>query len=288
MDPKEKTLQADNISSFHEEGRKVILVVEDDRTHRNLMQEILKECAFEVEVAENGAIALSRLESGQVFDLVLMDWDMPEMNGLEATRAIRAYEVRMGLAHTPVIAFTSNRNPGDREQCLAAGMDAYLPKDVWLPKWRPVLIDNLQGLITGNLDMTDFSAPSKPKVREVSAKDFDLEAFDIQTLEQSADLLKEEFPIAVEEYLEDASAYIRDIGEGLEKNDAEKAARGSHPLKSNSKSFGLIAVSEIAEAINRDARKGKLESTKTLLPQLEEAFNRAEKKLRETMGYAGY
>lgn len=284
---KEQEQRQNGVSSFYDENQKTVLVVEDDRTHRNLMEEILKECAFEVDAAENGAVALAKLEAGLTFDLILMDWDMPEMNGLEATRLIRAREVQQGLRHTPVIAFTSNRNHGDREQCLAAGMDAYLPKDVWLPKWRSVLIDNLQGLVAGDFNVSDFSMPKAEPLNE-PGKSFNLDAFDLQTLEQSAALLKEEFPIAIEEYLEDASAYIRDIREGLENGDPEKAARGSHPLKSNSKSFGLTAVSEIAEAINTNTRKGDLESTKTLLPRLEEAFKRAEKKLRETIEYAGY
>lgn len=267
-------------------SEKTILVVEDDRTHRNLMEKILESCEFQVVPAEDGVVALSKIDAGQYFDLIIMDWDMPGLDGLETTRAIRAREANEGGVHTPVIAFTSNRQPGDREQCLAAGMDAYLPKDVWMPKWRDTLIDNLQGLIAGNFDLADFdkNSLSGPSATEV----FDLNAFDEQALEQSAALFKDELAIAVDEYLEDAAAYIRDICAGLENDDAEMAARGSHPLKSNSKGFGLKAVSEIAESINKQARAGDLETVRSLLPKLQEAFHRAEKKLRETIRRAGY
>ncbi|MCB1652179.1 MAG: response regulator [Alphaproteobacteria bacterium] len=264
---------------------KTILVVEDDRTHRKVMETILKDCEFRTIPAENGLIALSKIDSGQAFDLVIMDWDMPELNGLDTVREIRAREARENRPHMPVIAFTSHRQPGDRERCIAAGMDAYLPKDVWMPKWRQALIDQLQGLIAGNFKLSDLN--DTPDERE-KVRDFDLDAFDMQMLEQSAALLKEDLPVAVEEYLEDAAAYIRDIKDGLESDDAEKTARGSHPLKSNSKNFGLSAVSQIAEAVNMLARQDDLDSARPLLAQLQSAFNRAERKLRAALKNAGY
>ncbi len=263
------------------DNKKVILVVEDDRTHRTLMDTILKACAFYTVQAENGIVALSKIEAGEHFDLILMDWDMPELDGLETVKAIRAQEIQSGKPHTPVIAFTSNRQPGDREKCLAAGMDAYLPKDVWMPRWRDTLIDNLQGLICGEFELSDFdeAVPPPPKPKERNQ----LDHFDLQALEQCVSLLKNEFPIAVDEYLEDAAAYIRDIKDGLKNGNAEKAARGSHPLKSNSKGFGLMAVSQLAEAINTITRAGSLDGVEALLSQLEDAFSLAEKKLRETI-----
>lgn len=278
----------ENTPAFNR-GEKTILVVEDDRTHRALMDKILKECGFKTVQAENGIIALSKIEAGQHFDLIIMDWDMPEMDGLETTRKIRARDMELGTAHTPIIAFTARRDSGDQKQCLAAGMDAYLPKDVWMPKWRSTLVDSLQGLIAGHFDLQDFDNAPANTMRDESKKDFDLDAFDLQALEQSATLLKEELAIAVDEYLEDAAAYIRDIKDGLDNGDAEKAARGSHPLKSNSKGFGLTTVSQIAEAINKQTRDGgNLEGVESLLAQLQEAFKRAEKKLRDTIRNAGY
>ena len=126
-----------------------------------------------------------------------------------------------------------------------------------------------------------FDEPAAEGAYKKKAEKFDLDAFDIQALEQSASLLKEELVIAVDEYLEDAVAYICDIREGLASGDAEKAARGAHPLKSNSKGFGLTAVSQLAEAINEQTRAGQTESADELLSQLQDAFHRAEKKLRE-------
>lgn len=264
---------------------KAVLIVEDDRTHRNMMEKILRECAFQVYTAENGIEALSILEKGFQFDLVIMDWDMPELDGLETVREIRARERKKGKPRMPVIAFTGNRNPGDREKCLAAGMDGYLPKDSWMSEWRSALIDSLQSLVSGTFELSDVQ-----RSRKIPNKkwDFDLDAFDMETLEQSAALLKDDLTIAVDEYLEDAAAYIRDISQGVENNDAEVAARGSHPLKSNSKGFGLTAVSQIAEAINTTTREGNMEGVDSLLDQLREAFKRAETRLRDVIQRVGY
>lgn len=273
-------------AAAYSDVKKKVLVVEDDRTHRTLMETILTECGFEVVPAENGVIALCKLDTDAPFDLIVMDWDMPELDGLDTTKAIRRHEVKNNLPHTPVIAFTTHRNHGDKEQCLAAGMDAYLPKDIWMPKWRTTLIDNLQGMIAGEFDAADLDIPDEGN--ENGAQVFDVEAFDVKALEEVANLLKDELPIAIDEYLEDAASYIRDIQQGLDEKNADMAARGSHPLKSNSKGFGLITVSQIAEAINTHARNGDIDPLSTLVPQLKNAFHTAEKKLHESVKRMGY
>lgn len=270
-------------------SEKTILIVEDDRTHRSLMDKILKECMFQTMLAENGLTALARLDSGAKFDLIIMDWDMPELNGLETVREIRKRQAAGKIPYIPVVGFTANRQPGDRETCLAAGMDAYLPKDVWLPRWRGTLIDNLlQGLIVGDFDVRDVNSAYLCEEIENRKETFDLDAFDANAFEQTASLLKAELPVAVEEYLEDAAAYIRDARAGLEAGSAEKIARASHPLKSNSKGFGLISVSQIAGAINDAARKNDFATVELFLPQLLNAFQRAEKKLREIIRHSEF
>src|SRR4030095_13474387 len=93
-----------------------------------LAQHVLSRRGHGVIVAENGQEALDRL-SEATFDIVLMDVQMPEMNGLDATRAIRAGEHTTGR-HVPIVAMTAHAMAGDRERCLAAGMDEYLTKPI--------------------------------------------------------------------------------------------------------------------------------------------------------------
>jgi|GEM_PF-6510858 len=112
---------------------KTILVVEDDRSHRVLLDKILQNAGFLSVLVQNGIDALEHLQRGEKYDLIIMDWDMPELDGLDTTRAIRAREQVENCKRIPILAFTACRKTGDREQCLAAGMDGYLPKDVWMP-----------------------------------------------------------------------------------------------------------------------------------------------------------
>jgi CheY-like chemotaxis protein len=106
-----------------------ILMAEDSADNVELVLAYLEGTPYEVEVAENGFLACQMLEQ-QGFDLVLMDRQMPVMDGLTATRTIRAWEISMGRAPTPIIALTASAFMGDRETCLSAGCTAYLTKPI--------------------------------------------------------------------------------------------------------------------------------------------------------------
>ncbi len=103
-----------------------VLVVEDHAVNRMLATRLLKKFGCDVAVAENGLIACDRI-AHETYDLVFMDCQMPEMDGFEATRVIRGREIRTGR-HLPIVALTANVMSEDRERCLDAGMDDYIPK----------------------------------------------------------------------------------------------------------------------------------------------------------------
>jgi two-component system, sensor histidine kinase and response regulator len=105
-----------------------VLLVEDNAINRELAKRLLTKRGHTVFLAENGKLALSAIES-QDFDVVLMDVQMPEMDGFEATAAIRKMEASLGK-HMPIVAMTAHAMKGDRERCLAAGMDAYISKPI--------------------------------------------------------------------------------------------------------------------------------------------------------------
>jgi CheY-like chemotaxis protein len=105
-----------------------ILLAEDNVVNQVLVCRLLEKCGHSVVVANNGRKALEELEK-EKFDLVLMDVSMPEMDGFEAVAAIRAKE-GMARARVPIIAMTAHAMKGDRERCLAAGMDAYISKPI--------------------------------------------------------------------------------------------------------------------------------------------------------------
>ena len=113
-----------------------VLVAEDNLVNQRLVVRLLEKRGHSVQVAVNGREALQALDKER-FDLVLMDVQMPEMDGMEATAAIRQHEKGSGL-HTPIIALTANAMKGDREKYLASGMDGYLAKPI-----RPLELDQL-------------------------------------------------------------------------------------------------------------------------------------------------
>ena len=101
-------------------------MVEDNKVNQKVAEALLRRTGIPVEVAADGLIALAMLQENQ-YDLVLMDVQMPNMDGITATQKIRA---ELALADLPIIAMTANVMKGDREKCLAAGMNDYLPKPV--------------------------------------------------------------------------------------------------------------------------------------------------------------
>lgn len=105
---------------------KRVLIVEDNKINLMVAQAILESLGCTIEIAENGRSGIERMAAGG-FDMVLMDCQMPEMDGFEATRAWRVRE-GTGTARLPIVALTANALKGDRELCLAAGMDDYLAK----------------------------------------------------------------------------------------------------------------------------------------------------------------
>jgi signal transduction histidine kinase/CheY-like chemotaxis protein len=123
---KTKIVTKHSLEQLRERGRLRILVAEDNLVNQKVATRTLDKLGFRCEVASNGKEALSALERTR-FDLVLMDCQMPEMDGFEATRRVR--EKEQGKAtHMPIVAMTANAMAGDREQCLAAGMDDYIAK----------------------------------------------------------------------------------------------------------------------------------------------------------------
>jgi CheY-like chemotaxis protein len=135
-----------------------ILVAEDNAVNQKLVARLLEKRGHSVEVVANGRKALGALNK-RAYDLVLMDVQMPEMDGFEATREIRKREKETGL-HTQIIALTAHAMKGDRERCLEAGMDAYLTKPIRAKE----LDDLLENYITLRIARPPAPEPEKKSI----------------------------------------------------------------------------------------------------------------------------
>lgn len=156
-----KTEETPRLLTVHslaeEKGRLNVLLAEDNAINQKVAVRLLEKRGHTVKVAENGLKALEMLEL-QRFDLVLMDMQMPEMDGVEATRVIRKRERTTGT-HIPIIAMTANAMVGDKENCLQAGMDDYLSKPL-SSKELYAMIENMQSRDTRN----PIERSSSPKI----------------------------------------------------------------------------------------------------------------------------
>jgi hypothetical protein len=135
--------------------RRRILLVEDNPVNARVATLMLRQLECPVTVATSGALALELLDhSREDFDLVLMDVQMPDVDGLEATRTIRAREAERGLQAMPIIALTANAMKGDAERCFAAGMNGYLSK--------PVTLERLAGELRRVASIEEGGPPAPP------------------------------------------------------------------------------------------------------------------------------
>jgi two-component system, sensor histidine kinase and response regulator len=190
-----------------------ILVVEDNLVNQKLAVKMLQREGHATSVAENGRLALAALERER-FDLILMDMMMPEMDGLEAARRIRAQEAVNG-GHIPIIALTANAMQGDRERCLDAGMDSYLAK--------PVKAEALYREVQKLTEVPSVAGIDQSQIDSLPVHDVD---------EALGRLEDEELYISLMEmFVADAPGYLSDLRDALATEDWPRLTRVAHSLK---------------------------------------------------------
>jgi CheY-like chemotaxis protein len=239
-----------------------VLVAEDNPTNQALVAALLKQKGHRVTIVGNGRLAADRAVL-ETFDVVLMDVQMPEMGGLEATALIRDHERTAG-GHVPIVALTARAMAGDREQCLAAGMDAYVPK--------PLRADDLFSAIESVVTNQPASQAATTPVRAAKVdRDALLEGFGGR-----ADLLKH----VVEVFLEDGPATLARLKQAIQSGNSTEVAAIAHSLKG---SVGLFSQGQAFEGVRRLEQAGKsgdLAQAETVRAEVEESVARLTTELR--------
>jgi len=230
-----------------------ILVAEDNPVNQQLALHLLERRGHSAIVAENGREALAAIEKN-IFDLVLMDVQMPEMGGLEATRAIREKEKSTGK-HLPVVAMTAHAMQGDRERCLEAGMDGYLAK----PLDPKIFLQVVEGTA-----LPGGTSETEPSILKSE-----------QTVDNSTLLARfggdRKLVIKlVNAFRKDCPRMITRIGSAIRSRDAAALADAAHALKGSVGNFGASAAFETAREVEKLAREGKLDGARELSGTLEE------------------
>ena len=222
-----------------------ILVVDDNVINQKVAVKMLERSNIAADIAANGREAVDAFKNLQ-YDLILMDIQMPEMDGLEATRTIRTIE--QNKKRTTIIALTANAMEGDRERCLKAGMDDYLSKPIkkqdidmmlerWLSSESGTGGSGIQGVDTQKYEMID---PKRiQQIKEIG----------------DTELLHELLLL----YLEDIKQFSIDISLAKEKSNFKQIYECSHKLKGSSANLGIESIREACIVMEQYAKENDLE-----------------------------
>ena len=243
-----------------------ILVAEDIQVNQKLALRFLEGIGYRADVAGNGIEALEAV-ARQRYDVVFMDVQMPEMDGLAATREIHR---RWGVSRPRIIAMTANAMQGDRELCIAAGMDDYITK--------PLRRDDIEEAL--RLTIATHHGVRNPQASELAPTDKpDLDRAVLADLEAQSDA--QFVSELVETFIDESRDLVAQIAEALRVGDVSGTRRLAHSLKSSSASVGALALAARAEEIERLARDGALAPIALLVPLLDEQFARVERELAD-------
>jgi len=245
-------------------GRRLrVLLAEDNAINQVVASEFLKTEGHEVAVANNGREALEALAS-QPFDLILMDMQMPQMDGFEATAAWRAQEKASGR-HTPIIALTAHAMKGDRERCLAAGMDEYVSKPIQPAELRRVIQAVLPPSIEGATGRRLGPAAADRAPAAVEAPPVLDQAGVLERVNNNKAILGQ----ATALFLQDSPRQMAALREALSQADAAALARSAHAIKGAAANLGAVAASQAALAVEALGRLGVLDDAAEALTALE-------------------
>jgi signal transduction histidine kinase/CheY-like chemotaxis protein/HPt (histidine-containing phosphotransfer) domain-containing protein len=299
-----------------------VLLVEDNPVNRQVAQRLLALAGLTLDCAENGREALDKLNAG-AYDAVLMDCQMPVMDGYTATRQRRVQEADQRLEHVPIIAMTANAMVGDREKCLSVGMDDYLSKplnrallDETLRRWLPAVpvAERLEAERRMHAPVAMPAVvrlPAREAIAEAAPLRQEFEIAPVQPapapppprtgpvmipephagpvlnreiVEDLREIMGDEFISLVKVFLEDAPRALGKLELAAGRGDLDALVGPAHSLKSTSANLGALALSDIARTIEHGARQKNLPDPAGQVTQLAREFHRVEGALRAFIG----
>jgi two-component system sensor histidine kinase/response regulator len=273
--PEEQTMKPELVTRHSlREARRAgrILLAEDNAVNRQLALQLLEKHGYIVVNATNGREALAVLEKEAV-DVVLMDVQMPEMDGFEATMAIREREKRTG-AHVPILAMTAHAMKGDRERCLAAGMDGYISKPIQTKELFETIEHHLPAQLAGEKKASAQQSPAE----EV----FDVPAA-LQRVEGDAELLAELATL----FEQESEQLLAKMNEAFAQHDSQALKQAVHALKGSVGNFAAMPAYAAALELERLAREGDRGQVEKAITVLENEITRLRPALEEFLQKAG-
>jgi CheY-like chemotaxis protein len=268
-----------NEIDFKSLGKKKILVAEDVELNQYLIKQILESWGLEVVIACNGADALQVFQQ-EYFDCVLMDVQMPEMDGIQATQFIRELPDPVKAA-VPIIAFTANTLQGDKEEYIKAGMDDYLAK--------PFNEKNLFLVISRNLVSNKSLDSARSAVKTIINMEEnhypEIKLYDLSLVESvsggDAGFIKKMIVL----FIKTVPQNVQELTKGLEMENWEQVRKMAHKLKSTVDSMGIKSIHDEIRLVESNAKqKVSLQEIPAMIQHIEVVINKCIKQLQAEIG----
>ncbi len=225
-----------------------VLLAEDSRINQAFAQEVLETMGCRLTIASNGQEALDALTAHPDIALVLMDCQMPVMDGFEAARRIYAKKQEGSLPKAlPIVALTANAMEGDRQRCLDAGMDDYLSKPVRRKELKEMVYRRIAG---ENVECAPAEGEESDERHIIENKNL----IDIDLNGEARDTFRAKYSQMLQFYKEDVATYINEIFSACDNQDIEAVIRPAHTIKSNSRGLGAVYMADLAHQLELTAR----------------------------------
>ena len=255
-----------------------ILLVEDMPLNQKVAVHMLQRLGYSTDIAVNGLEALEMLRR-QDYDIVFMDVQMPEMDGLQATRQICK---EWSPPNRPwIVAMTANAMQGDREECLNAGMNDYVSKPVRIEALTQVFYNykNLQHSLNQDSDSTAVFNREKSKLNLQNQEIIDTKI--LQDLrEMAGDDADEMVAELIDSYFEDAPPKLQEIGQAIDTSNAKKLSNSAHGLKSLSVTIGAVSLAKVCGELEAIGRSGTTANASNLINKLDTEYQQVKTALQ--------
>jgi len=247
-----------------------ILLAEDSETNREVAINILQRLGYNVDTAASGLEAVEAVQ-GNIYDIILMDVQMPGMDGISATKKIRQMETEIpskvsgNLKKIPIIAMTAHAMQGDRDKCIQAGMDDYISK--------PIRMRDLSSVLEKNIIKSGELSNSKEQTG-IDKKSGDDAIFSyIELLERMGGDRKNAWK-TVNRYLDEVSHLLKVLNTSVANGDAKEITNAAHSLRGASSNAGATGVSNIARQVESAAFSGNLEGIDSIVGKIEKELEK--------------
>jgi len=261
-----------------------VLLVEDNAFNQQVATEILEEAGVAVCVANNGYEALDLLRQ-EYFECILMDMQMPEMDGIETTQQIRA---NPALPGKKIIAMTANASKEDREKCFAAGMDDFISKPfdpehlyAMLAKWLPVRPQQKTATVNDPVSPSPQSDAPIAGAPTAGTPPGDPQVIDLSVLAKSVGNDPAKLRKFALKFLESAQKGVAEIEAALEREDRAALAAAGHRLKSSSRTVGALGFADLCHALEQGKDDGNMNQARDIVARLRPLLEQIKEQINE-------